>query len=548
MDSPSIHNIFLVFLLSAGFMNAVDLPDYYGKKIDRIEFSRMEIFNPEDPEESAWPYRLVNGLHFLSKESFIRQLILFREGDLLDPGVIEASERRLRATGLFNPVSITILDLSEGTVLVRVFTRDTWTTKPGATFNSYGGKTTYSLALEEDNFLGWGKRVFTTFEREAEQKKWSFFYEDPMFVNHLNRVFAGWWKTDDGEGSQVFLFREFFTPKQKIGFRLGMLESDDRIQHYWQGDRALEFTLGSSWYLGEIVMRLRNWEESVVRGGVGYTYLVTENNLKKEYELDHPYWLDQEQYTRRYPYLFFEYKREKYLKIKGLYGFTHDEDMLIGPRIRMGIGSSGGNEWDMYADAEAGLGNEIFHQGFKLLISQSRLNDANHVYYLAAYQGSYHWNPDSISSYAVRIDGFSHPESTEVLYLDSLEGLRGTGYRDYAGNRRAHATLQHKICLWKNFLHLVNIGFAGFVDVGKIWGLESDYQDAEWRKSIGVGLRIESLRSGFSTLGRIDFGYSLDDEGFEIVVTTGEWFDWRKPDFYPVRTVSPSHAIWWQGR
>jgi hypothetical protein len=46
---------------------------------------RTDIFDLSDPGTSAWPYRWANALHVLTRENFIRSLLLVREGDPLDP-------------------------------------------------------------------------------------------------------------------------------------------------------------------------------------------------------------------------------------------------------------------------------------------------------------------------------------------------------------------------------------------------------------------------------------------------------------------------------
>ena len=170
------------------------------------------------------------------------------------------------------------------------------------------------------------------------------------------------------------------------------------------------------------------------------------------------------------------------------------------------------------------------------------------TFYLAGFQAAHQWSTSSTSIMAVRMDGYLHPAGMEVLYLDAEEGLRGIPFRNQAGTRRAQLTFQHKVLLFTNVLHLMNIGAAGFADIGKIWGLERNFDEAEIQRTIGVGLRIESLRSGFATLARLDLGYDLKDGGWEISITTDEWFDWRVGGYLPDEMESPSHAMWWVGR
>src|ERR1017187_4288311 len=56
-----------------------------GTPIVVVRIDRHDVFDLDDPSMSAWPYRWVDALHILTHEDFIRSLLLFREGDRLDP-------------------------------------------------------------------------------------------------------------------------------------------------------------------------------------------------------------------------------------------------------------------------------------------------------------------------------------------------------------------------------------------------------------------------------------------------------------------------------
>jgi len=531
----------LILIFLSSIIRADDLP-----VIREISLIRNPIFDPDDPVERRWPYRLANSLHITTKEGFIRSALLFREGDLYDPLLLEAAERRLRNTGFFNPVSITAVPLPDGNVRVEVRTRETWTLNPGASFSSYSGNNSISFEVEESNFLGWGKKVIARWENSVEQERGSIHYEDPVFLSDRNHLTVGLWKTSDGEGHQLFYHRPFMTRKQGASFRAGFLNSDDRVLLYWKGEEALEFILHRDWAVVEGMIRLWGQGDRVLRGGGGFSSLETSSSTWEDHGGDHPFVLDRPR-KDRLGFFSLEYMRQRYLKTQGLYAFQHDEDTLLGPRARFGFGfSEGGRMW-IYSDAEIGWGTPR-HQILGKGVLNREMGGDRRTFYLAGFQAAHQWSTSSTSIMAVRMDGYLHPAGMEVLYLDAEEGLRGIPFRNQAGTRRAQLTFQHKVLLFTNVLHLMNIGAAGFADIGKIWGLERNFDEAEIQRTIGVGLRIESLRSGFATLARLDLGYDLKDGGWEISITTDEWFDWRVGGYLPDEMESPSHAMWWVGR
>jgi len=52
-----------------------------GLPIVAITFDRFDIFDTTDPKTDAWFYRWANALHVVSKEDFLRSMLLFKEGD-----------------------------------------------------------------------------------------------------------------------------------------------------------------------------------------------------------------------------------------------------------------------------------------------------------------------------------------------------------------------------------------------------------------------------------------------------------------------------------
>jgi len=78
-----------------------------GTPIVAIRVIRDDIFDTSDAGTSGWPYRWADALHVLTRERYIRNLLLFKLGDPLDPARLAETERLLRDTGFLSPVHIT---------------------------------------------------------------------------------------------------------------------------------------------------------------------------------------------------------------------------------------------------------------------------------------------------------------------------------------------------------------------------------------------------------------------------------------------------------
>lgn len=516
--------------------------------IREIVVHREPIFRTDLPEESGWIYRTANRLHFLTKEKFIRHQLLFQEGDPLDPLLLEASERRLRDLGFFNPVRVESFPLPDGNFRVIVTTRDTWTTNVGGSFSFFGGATSTGLFVEETNFLGWGKTLSVGFAKEEEQNVFKLLYKDPSFRFSKIKFSSSLWRTTAGDGFSLLLTQPFYSRLQRDSFRLSLYKSVDRVLLYWGGEKALGLDANQKWILGEYRRRFWGYGDRVFRGGAGWYRLERKSHIGKTYEVAHPYRLDNPKHDVQ-AFMILEYERERYLRTQGFYAFYHDEDLLLGPFLRMGLGFNERRFTSLFIDARWGKGTQrVQWQNWGILSHFFRHTREDQSYYNLSSALGYHWTDNAITLGAFRWEGFTHPGDTEIMYLGSENGLVGGGFRAYAGHRRIQATLLHKVRLWQNVLALVDVGMAAFLEMGKVWGIEGErFSRSPWRKSLGVGLRIESLRSGFSVLTRIDVGYDPDRDAFSLVVTTGEWFDWRK-NYLPTDTTSPSHAMWWLGR
>ena len=153
-----------------------------GTPIVAVRIDRHDVFDLDDPSTAAWPYRLVDALHIVTREDFIRSLLLFQAGDRLDPMRLAESELILRATGFLNPVNISARPVPGGAEVV-VETHDQWTTGVSVSFGMSGDRRTASFGLWEDNVLGMGKSFLLDVTSDPERTSTKFRYRDITFLH-----------------------------------------------------------------------------------------------------------------------------------------------------------------------------------------------------------------------------------------------------------------------------------------------------------------------------------------------------------------------------
>lgn len=136
---------------------------FEGKRIRSIYITLLDIAGADIIEgkkkDTSWLGKLANTFHAKTKEWVVRERLLFKEGDLIEPKVLSESERLLRTSGPFTDARIYIPSDSSNTdsVDVYVITKDKWTL---ALLASYNADTRNSyFGLKDDNLLGFGHKA-----------------------------------------------------------------------------------------------------------------------------------------------------------------------------------------------------------------------------------------------------------------------------------------------------------------------------------------------------------------------------------------------------
>ncbi|MFH1219693.1 MAG: hypothetical protein V1694_04495 [Candidatus Eisenbacteria bacterium] len=135
---------------------------YAGKRVRMIRVGNLDVFGPSVNDTTrvtkSWLARFLNHLNFETRETTIRQNLLFREGDTIDPFRLADSERLLRNLSFIGDARIVVVRIpgSSDSVDVRVIVKETWTLKLSG---SLKGGNRLKGGLAEQNLLGLGHQV-----------------------------------------------------------------------------------------------------------------------------------------------------------------------------------------------------------------------------------------------------------------------------------------------------------------------------------------------------------------------------------------------------
>ncbi|MBI3082361.1 MAG: hypothetical protein HYY94_05555, partial [Gemmatimonadetes bacterium] len=149
--------------------------------IDTIVVITHDVFDAAEARRNT-AFAIANAIRFKTRPQIVRRELLFRAGQPYDSARVAETARNLRRLGLFRDVTIDTTR-RDGRLAAVVETRDGWTTELQLNGRSTGGEFTWSVGLEERNFLGVAAAVGTQYRHDADRTAWT-------LLTRWNRVLA----------------------------------------------------------------------------------------------------------------------------------------------------------------------------------------------------------------------------------------------------------------------------------------------------------------------------------------------------------------------
>lgn len=202
---------------SKKYLPTPDYSPYEGKIIRNIIVDTKDPFGFSFTDSTRtpknWFERTGNTIHVKSKEMAIRNFLLIKENDEVDPLMITESARLLRAQNYNREVSIVPRELAHtnDSIDLVVTALDSWSLIPSGSLSTSETKVT----LEDRNFLGTGHRFSTGYgsRRTDNNKGYEFIYTVPNFKNTFISASAGYIiDLDQYDQKFVSIDRIFYSP------------------------------------------------------------------------------------------------------------------------------------------------------------------------------------------------------------------------------------------------------------------------------------------------------------------------------------------------
>jgi hypothetical protein len=486
-----------------------------------IRIERRDIF---DPDERGWLARVANALHFETRAPTVRRELLFHVGEPYDSARVAESERNLRALGVFRRVQIDSVQTDSG-VVMRVLTKDGWSTRADWRFRSAGGQVEFTIGMVEDNLLGTASSASVRYRKTPDRSTVALGFRRPRLF--LGRVGLGlaYENRSDGQLGLISLEQPFYSLISPFGFRLDAENHDERVLRFFEGARVAQDTLSRRYTLvrGSTAWALRRSSQGYLRLGV-QAQVRRDDFLPQGSGLAFPRTV-----TGAFgPYV--SWNRARFLVTEGVAGFGREEDVDLGTTVRAGFNLAPkalGYERDGIAPlVSARVGARIpggfgYLEGLAAGLYTSGGLDSG-VVQLAATAVTKPF-PGHVAMVHAEAGWLKNPLPGSEFDLGLGTGPRAFRSHAFTGDRTVFATAEYRVTVVNDFLGLMGLGIAGFVDHGGAW-YEGSPRRLGW--DAGVGLRVGASRASDTEALRFDLARRFENDAEEAgwVVTVGKGF------------------------
>ncbi|MEP7225804.1 MAG: POTRA domain-containing protein [Gemmatimonadales bacterium] len=492
-----------------------------GLIIRGVQLQRRDIF---DPNERSWFARLANSLHVRTRPAVIRRELLFHPGQPYDSASVAESERNLRAMGIFRRVQIDTVRTPTG-LMLRVVTKDGWSTQADWRFRSTGGQVAFTIGLVENNLLGTASAAAVRYRKDPDRSSVAVSFRRPRLFAGTVGLGAVYENRSDGSVAGVAVDRPFFALTSKNAFRFEAENRDERVLRFRDGLDQASDTLSRRYtqVRGAVALALRASTAGYLRAGI--LAQVRRDDFQPERST--------QPFPRNVtgaigPYMV--WNRARFLVTRGYAGFAREEDVDLGTTLRVGFLAAP----KVFGYDRNGLGPDIRGRvGAKLPGGFAYLEAlANGLYTSAGLDSStvqlaattvLQPGPRHVAVFHAEAGWRENPVPGEEFDLGLGSGPRAFGSHAFTGDRAVFLTAEYRYTIVDDLFNMVGLGVAGFVDHGGAWYAGSRRR-LGW--DAGIGLRVGASRSSVTDALRFDLArrFANDVESAGWVLTVGKGF------------------------
>ncbi len=469
-----------------------------GKKIRKINFRQMTIFDENNPDENNKIYLFLNSLHVKTRSSVVKSQLLFAEGDRIDPKLMDETARILRTRKYLTNADVLPETLCGDEVDIIVITQDAWAIEPQVSYSHDSISDQTGFAINDGNILGSGNSL-TVGYRENQLRNTVFYkFENPYFLNRQVALEFLYEDTTDGHNGSLNVSHPFYaldTPWAS-GLSISRLSQVEEIRAY---DKVInDFrheAIDNEIYVGKATEIHERFTQRWLLGLAEEedSFFTVEDTLQPIPSHD----------KAVYPWIEYQYLENNFSIYRNLNQIQRPEDIAFGQTaaLRLGFaGTSFGNSDDVVR-YKSEYANNMRFSDRHIVMFHTLLDGREHLQIKGLDPAqlvtsvAYHYLMNERNRWYASFEyGVSEdiPQYKEFT-VGAITGLRGYPVDYLRGKKRYVFTLERRYFSDIHLFNLVRLGGVIFFDRGKAWGLDNQ-PEAPMLSDIGIGLRFSSTK------------------------------------------------------
>ena len=500
-------------------------------EVKRLPIVRSIVIKGEpvfDPSRETLGDQILNGmnrLHWQTRDSVIKQQLLFAMGTRVSPSVLAESARLLRSRPYLMEASIKVRNPCESEVDVEVTTRDAWSLTPRLALNRSGGNSKTGFGVREKNVLGLGIQVEFKTVKNLDRQGQQFELSTKHLFNTRVQSSVYFENNDDGDVRALAIGQPFYALDTRKSWGLEVSDISEKIGVYQFGERVRltqRVRAAGSIFYG-ISKGLKAGRSHRVTFGLSYedqeVLLASAKNLDVG-----------EMQTRKLvaPFVQWSSVSDQFLNARNfdLIGFTEDIETGLVHNLRLAISPSalGGDQDRLQASASVGMA--VFASQKGLLrwdaslsgIRDLEANETQDIVFAAGIRGLFKPNVGAGYHASLYFDVARNVMTGQQLFLGGETGARGYIDRLQAGDRRLRLRLERRQYLDLNLFGLMNLGWLVFADVGRAWTPDDVAgHRGQSLMDVGLGLRLAPTKAERGKMIHLDFAVPLKNRDDPLV-------------------------------
>jgi outer membrane protein assembly factor BamA len=505
-------------LLSTALAWAESAPGGEQRRIREVRIEIAPIYSEEKAEESSWA-AFTNRYHIRTRESVVRNELLFKEGDVLDGELLEASERALRRFKFLNKAEVLVKPIDDQTVDVEVRTKEAWTLEPGVNVKGGGGLATVSAHLIEFNLLGYGKKLYAEAIYENDVgTTWKYGYSDYQLFNSRWIGNATYQKGPLIESYFAQARLPLYSPDSMWSYGGSVYDASKIVRLFEDGEESSRFAKDQT-QLSSFMTRSFGARNNKTNLKLALKYLkIDYSDLGPETTTPPP--PDQSNVT---PTVGLNTGYKKWAKNTYINKMGITEDDWLGLRYggTIGYGIPLENSLELW-DVRTFLIKNIALSPQQLLKLNGSVDSevVRNTFVKVSARYYKNFTGHTLATRFTTNIGYE-VDSSRQLQLGADSGLRGYPARQFTGEKLVLMNLEDRQ-FWGSMSMgpKLAIGTVVFLDAGNVWKDEEDVELNELNWSAGVGFRIGISNMPKQPIVRVDLGWALGGED-SFAVTVG---------------------------